>query len=117
MTASGLQDAPANGLAGAVTVCGGLCGLSRFSLCSRPSETKPKERPSGDQNGLIAESVPASFWAFEESMELSQRWLSSSIPEKAIRAPSGDTARLTTCVLNGGAKENRMTRASGSRRV
>src|SRR5579862_98087 len=117
MTPRGLQAAPANGLAGEVTVCGGLCGLSRFSLCNTPPETKPTERPSGDQNRLIAPSVPGCFWAFEESMELSQRWWSSSIPDEAMRVPSGDKARLIACVLNGGANENRMARASGSLRV
>src|SRR5215472_3889404 len=117
MTPCGLQAAPENGLAGEVTVCGGLCGLSRFSFCTAPPETKPKERPSGDQNILIAPSVPGSFWGFEESMELSQRWWSSSMPDAAMRVPSGDTARLMECVLNGGAKENRTTRASGSLRV
>ena len=49
MTPCGLQAAPPNGLAGEVTACGGLCGLSRLSLCSTPPETKAKERPSGDQ--------------------------------------------------------------------
>src|SRR5580658_2823511 len=117
MTPSGLQAVPANGLADEVTVCGGLCGLSRFSLCSAQPATKTKERPSGDQDGLIAPSVPGSFWGFEESMELSHRWWSSSMPDEAMRVPSGDTARLMACVLNGGAKENRTARASGSLRV
>src|SRR5579862_1812745 len=117
MTPRGLQDAPANGLAGEVTVCGGLCGLSRFSFCNAPPETKAKERPSGDQKGLIAPSVPGSFWGFEESMELSQRWWSSSMPDEASRVPSGETAKLMACVLNGGVNENRTTRASGSSRV
>src|ERR1700683_5498202 len=116
MTPCGLQAAPANGLAGEVTVCGGLCGLSRLSLRNTPLETKPKERPSGDQNGLIAPSVPGSFWAFEESMELSQRWWSSSMPDEAMRAPSGDKAKLMACVLNGGANAKRMAAAMGSLR-
>src|ERR1700678_2595853 len=103
MTPSGPQAAPANGLAGGVTVCGGTFGLSGLSLCSAPPEIKPKERPSGDQNGLIAPSVAGSFWAFEESMALSQRWWSSSIPDAAMRVPSGDTAKLMACVLKGGA--------------
>src|SRR5580692_10705554 len=102
MTPCGLHAAPPKGLAGEVTVCGGLCGLSRFNLCNTPPEIKPKERPSGDQNRLIAPSVPGSFWAFEESIELSQRWWSSSMPDEAIRVPSGDTAKLMACVLNGG---------------
>src|SRR5205809_5958714 len=116
MMPSGLPAEPNSRLT-EVTVCTGLCRLTTSTVVTAPLLKKRRERPSGDQNGRQAPSVPGSFSAVTDSIERSQ---SSDLPPasaNAMRLPSGDTDRSRAFDLNGGANENRTAAASGVLRV
>src|SRR5271169_4152305 len=74
-------------------VVGGPPDTSIF--LSFPSAKNPRKRLSGDQNGRKAPSVPASTCAVSVSSERIQRadFPSALVAAKAIRRPSGETAR------------------------
>jgi len=60
---------------------------------SFPFATNPMERPSGDQNGKYAPSVPDNSTASSLSSERIQRDIFPSLPAtKTIRVPSGESA-------------------------
>src|SRR5215831_14305099 len=69
-----------------------------FSLLSTKN---PMYRLSGDQNGSVAPSVPASACAWSESSGRTHIWLPSPIVAMATYRPSGDTAKLVITVLGG----------------
>src|SRR5580704_3125907 len=61
---------------------------------SFPSAKNPRKRLSGDQNGRMAPSVPASGCAVSASSDRTHRrdLPPALLPTKAIRSPSGETA-------------------------
>src|SRR6185369_17282892 len=63
-------------------------------LLSFPSAKKARERPSGDQNGAAAPSVPGSAAADSSASNRTQRETLPSEPRatNAIRRPSGERA-------------------------
>jgi hypothetical protein len=67
---------------------------SASTLFSFPSAKNPRLLLSGDQNGYVAPSVPASGRETVESRLRTWRPIvpSSCLAEKAIRRPSGETA-------------------------
>src|ERR1700733_8184406 len=114
MTPCGLHEPLKGKKEAEASVRAELCPPLKSSLCNPlPAEIKPSERPSGDQNELIASSVPGSFWAVSESIERSQRAEPSFISASAMRVPSGDTDMSKADAGNGGANENRTIAASG----
>src|SRR5580704_6231353 len=74
-------------------VMGGPPDTSIF--LSFPPAKNPRKRLSGDQNGRAAPSVPGSACAASVSSERTQRrdLPSALVAMKAIRRPSGETAR------------------------
>src|SRR4029077_10609526 len=94
---------------------------------SFPPAKKPRKRLSGDQKGDEAPSVPAIACAVSASSERTHRRFlpSALLATKAIRRPSGETARRTdptfwgptSAQLSGGVTEKRTGGASsGARR-
>ena len=84
----------------------------------RFSVKNPTERPSGDQNGPVAPSVPGSGRDTSESNEWSQSLLPSlSRPANTRWCPSGETANGdipkvdSKLTFSGGAIVNRTTRS------
>src|SRR5262249_7304629 len=109
MVASRLQLPPPSFGAGATTITGPADASMVFSI---PSAKKPRARLSGDQNGSLAPSVPASGWAASESRERTQSFAvpASPIAQKATACPSGASAgdplfapKKTNHELSGGA--------------
>src|SRR5262252_3998442 len=86
---------PASALA---STCGAPPAISmRFTL---PSAKNPTDALSGDQNGYVAPSVPASGCAATESNGRSQSWdLPSFDAENTNRRPSGEMANDTGLVV------------------
>src|SRR6478672_6582896 len=85
----------------------------RFSLSP---VKKPSVRPSGDQNGKVAPSVPATECAEEESRERTQIVVVPSIEAgNATDLPSGDIAvQLPSSAFSGGTIENTERSAVGA---
>src|SRR5512138_695291 len=95
MTPSRLQVPPPGNGAAASTWGGPPDASIFFSLASAKN---PRNRLSGDQNGNVAPSVPASDRGFKaSSSRIQSDRLSSTVkPTNAIRLPSGETASDVT---------------------
>src|SRR5690349_8013045 len=113
---SGLQAPPPN-VADEVIVRIEVFAPLKSTLFSPSLLTKPRERPSGDQNGRIALSVPGSFCAVKESTGRSHSADPPFESANAMRLPSGDTATSRASAINGGEKPRRATLISGALRV
>src|SRR5690348_8430040 len=96
-----------------VIVCIELFAPIKSTLASPAVLTKPRERPSGDQNGRTALSVPGTICAVRESTARVQRADPPFASANATRLPSGDTATSRAAPLNGGARLKRATGVSG----
>src|SRR5262245_29140517 len=76
----------------------------RSTRRKRPRAKKPSERPSGDQNGLDAPSVPVIGLVTKVVSERTKMWLPlASTPTYAIRPPSGEIAGVSSMVVPAGA--------------
>lgn len=72
---------------------------TRFSLASAKN---PMERLSGDQKGSDAPSVPGrTFAASASSAHSHSDGRPADVATKTIFCPSGETARLSGCVVGG----------------
>ena len=117
ITPSGLQ-LPSAPYGASQIVCGGPPAISTFF--SLPPAMNPRKRLSGDQNGRMTPSVPASGRASSESSGRIQiRRLPSPSAANAMCRPLGDTTGgLAFCAFGGEISGNRTTGAgSGARRI
>ena len=73
-----------------------------FIFWSIPLAEKPTHRPSGDQKGISAFSVPGRAVAVPESIERNHsiRFPSLPLPTNTIRRPSGESAKGATPPAN-----------------
>src|SRR6516225_10162579 len=83
-------------------------------MANLPAAKKPIRRPSGDQNGSNAPSVPLICCAFDADNARTQSLSFPSGPKatKASRVPSGETEKLlcSKCQLDGGRMDERIGR-------
>ena len=123
MTPSRFQVPPRLSVPGASVKTG---PPSTSIFLKKRSAKKPMCRPSGDQNGLCAPSVPASGCALDSESFRTQRRLGLSpfLAVKTIRSPSGEISTgpasihvETNSESSGGRIEARRTLASGADRV
>src|SRR5580765_97482 len=115
MTPSLFQQPP-RGLAASASTCG--LPPSRSTRRSLPPVKMPSERLSGDQNGRLVFSPPATSAAVGLSKRLTQ---SCTVPfasgaVNATERPSGETAGKTPRVksASGGSTENQIDWAAGT---
>src|SRR5688572_2248252 len=113
---SRLHEPPRAAGASQRTVAGPPAMSIRFSLS--PAK-KPSVRPSGDQNGKTAPSVPATDRADDESSERTQIVVApSSEAVNATDLPSGDNAiQLPSCAFSGGRIVKTERSTGGARRT
>src|SRR5262249_14896557 len=90
---------------------------SRSNRLSEPPAKKPIERPSGDQKGLAAPSVPPRGWAVVvDSSRSHRRDALSSDATETISRPSGERANEAGSPVAGVTRSTRVSSGGVSRR-